>query len=336
MAGEALPVWACAEAIAAETASALPSPAPSAATERLPRASRPAAAVAEHGLRHVAWRHLPWSPVRATLPGGAQAAIDRLADGLDGCTPHALDARFRAAIALLQSLDLELGRILRQLVDRRLYRELGFESFERYVAERLGLSARTARRLVRMARAEHSAPAVANAFRAGRITGLQAEVLLRGGSVEWAARVTLRRLEDELPERSVVFWAPRSVAALFEVLRACVGLEAMLDHAIATWLEAGARFRDYADFERDDWRCTVPGCTARRNLQSHHLRFRSAGGPDRSWNRTTLCAFHHQRGVHGGTVSIVGRAPHRLVYALGLRRGAPPLARYRSGDRLMA
>ena len=47
----------------------------------------------------------------------------------------------------------------------------------------------------------------------------------------------------------------------------------MLDHAIATWLEAGAQFEGYADFERDGYRCT-----ARRNLQGHHIRFRSAWG----------------------------------------------------------
>ena len=96
-------------------------------------------------------------------------------------------------------------------------------------------------------------------------------------------------------------------------------LERLLAHAISTWVEVGARFRDYADFRRDGFRCTVPGCTARRNLQSHHVRFRSAGGPDEPWNRTTLCAHHHLRGVHGGALRIRGRAPHELVmFELGL------------------
>ena len=233
--------------------------------------------------------------------------------------------RFREAIAFLQHVDFEIGRVLRQVVDRRLYREIGFESFERYVTERLDLSPRTARRLVRLARAEHRAPAVATAFREGRITRLQAEVLLRGGSVAQAEAVTLRRLEDEVPESEVAFRAPREVAALFEALVASVGLEAMLDHAIATWVEAGRQFRDYADFERDRWRCTVPGCTARRSLHSHHIVFRSARGADLPWNRTTLCAHHHQRGVHAGRLSIRGRAPDGLVYGLGV-------GRFRSGD----
>jgi hypothetical protein len=57
------------------------------------------------------------------------------------------------------------------------------------------------------------------------------------------------------------------------------------------------------------------------------VRFRSAGGPDESWNRTTLCAAHHQRGVHGGRirVRISGCAPDRLLFELGVER-------YRSGD----
>jgi hypothetical protein len=204
--------------------------------------------------------------------------------------------------------------------------ELGFESFERYVQERLDLSARTARRLVRLARAEHRAPPVASAFREGRITLLQAESLLRsGGDVAQAERVTLRRLPEAEPAR-VDFVAPRSVARLFlAMLVRMGGLGAMLEHAISTWLEAGEQFRDYADFERDDFRCTVPACSARRNLQSHHLRFQSAGGADEPWNRTTLCAFHHRRGLHLGELRIRGRAPEDLVYELGF-------GIFRSGD----
>ncbi len=92
----------------------------------------------------------------------------------------------------------------------------------------------------------------------------------------------------------------------------------------------------YAVFDRDGWRCTVPGCSSRKNLHAHHIVFRSAGGGNALDNQTTLCAFHHQRGVHGGLVRIRGRAPEGLRYELGLRSGLPPLERYRSGDRLVA
>jgi hypothetical protein len=322
VAGENLAEWECAEAIAAECASAVSrgeNHRLHAGERRKTRRAREASD--ESGYRALVWPHLSWR----RFEGKRDDPLEGLTEGLDECPPRELDRRFRRAIAFLQEVDLEIGRVLKQVVDRKLYAELGFESFERYVEERLDLSPRTARRLVRLARAEHRAAPVANAFREGRITLLQAEVLLRGGTVERAQQVTLRRLEDDWPRRNVEFRAPTEVATLFGALVESVGLEAMLDHAIATWVEAGRLFRDYADFARDGFRCTVPGCSARRNLHSHHIHFRSASGPDEAWNRTTLCAFHHERGVHAGTIGIRGRAPDELIYRLGV--GA-----FRSGD----
>jgi hypothetical protein len=111
---------------------------------------------------------------------------------------------------------------------------------------------------------------------------------------------------------------------------------AMLDHALQVWSERDARARrDQRIFERDGWRCAVPGCTSHRNLQVHHVVFRSHGGGDEPENLITLCAWHHQRGVHGGLVRIAGRAPDRLRFELGLRDGEPPLMVYESGDRLV-
>jgi hypothetical protein len=293
--GEELSTWECAEAIAAECVSAAGGAFGPALEKQgsFPGARGPAALAAgregqvrppprpdedaESGLRTEVWPRLRWK----VPPSKQGEQLARLTRGLEECSPGELDRRLRTAMAWLQQVDFEIGRMLRHVLERKLYRELGFECFERYVEERLDLSPRTARRLVRLARAEHGAPAVASAFREGRITLLQAEVLLRGEkpeAVEMALRVTLRRLEEEVLPGRVAFWAPREVGALFEALVARLGLEAVLDHAIATWLEAGAQFEDYADFGRDGYRCTVPGCTARRNLQSHHIRFRSAGG----------------------------------------------------------
>jgi len=325
MAGENLSAAECAEAIAAECVSAAGgTEALDSRRRRPPLPARRPEEESESGLRAELWPRLRWK----TRPSRKSDGLARLACELEDCSPRELDRRLRAAMAFLQQVDFEIGRILRQVLERKLYRELGFESFECYVQERLDLSPRTARRLVCLARAEHRAPAVASAFREGRITLLQAEVLLRGEkpeALEMALRVTLRRLEEEVLPRRVAFWAPPEVAALFEALVARVGLEPMLDHAIATWLETGAQFEDYADFERDGYRCTVPGCTARRNLQSHHIQFRSACGPNVAWNRTTLCAYHHHRGVHARNLAIRGRAPDELVYTLGV-------GRFRSGD----
>jgi hypothetical protein len=333
VAGEELPVWACAEAIAAEAASAWGAGEElAAAPARSGEGAQPKARPDEEGLRHRAWPGLSWRGAARQPP----PEIAALGQGLERASALEVHRRLRAATAFLQRIDFETGRALRQVLDRRLHRELGFESFGRYAAERLDLAPRTARRLVALARAEHRAPAVATAFRRGEIHAFQAATLRRvadeetgGAWVAWARAVTLRRLEAETaaaPQATLVFHAPRDVALLFcAMLRRAGSLEALLAHALDTWRELGARFRDYADFERDGWRCTVPGCTARKGLESHHVRFLSAGGPDEPGNRTTLCHFHHHRGVHARRVRIRGRAPDSLLFELGGER-------FRSGD----
>jgi hypothetical protein len=149
-----------------------------------------------------------------------------------------------------------------------------------------------------------------------------------------------QRLEWRVPrEVAALFWAVR------ETLRSRLGAErsrsltdgevfdAMLDCALLAWTLRDPRARRPDPVvERDGYRCAVPGCTSRRNLHDHHLRFRSAGGSDEPGNRVALCAFHHQRCLHLGFMRIRGRAPDGLVFELGLRPGASPIARFRSGD----
>jgi hypothetical protein len=152
------------------------------------------------------------------------------------------------------------------------------------------------------------------------------------------------------------FTAPRDVARLFRAtlctsqrrLGARLGrpatlsdaLDAVLEHCFEAWgvrnsKLARKRKRDYRIFERDGWICTVPGCTSYRNLHVHHKHFRSHGGDDADDNRITLCAWHHQRGLHRDrVVRVVGRA--RTRFELGVRRDRPPLAAYAKGDVLLS
>lgn len=152
------------------------------------------------------------------------------------------------------------------------------------------------------------------------------------------------------------FRAPRDVARLFRAVLATVqrrlerargrpasegeALDAMLEHALVTWVSWGGgrdAQRAHRVFERDGWRCTAPGCSSYRNLHDHHVRFRSAGGGDELANRTTLCAWHHLRGVHAGLVRCAGRAPDGLHFVFGLRPGSglPPLVHYGPGEVLL-
>jgi len=112
-------------------------------------------------------------------------------------------------------------------------------------------------------------------------------------------------------------------------------MEAMFEHVFETWRPKHRRVpNEHRVFERDGWRCTAPGCSSYRNLDDHHVQYRSAGGSDDLSNRTTLCAWHHLRGVHAGMMRCLGEAPDHLVFELGVRAGRPPLVRYSAERRL--
>jgi hypothetical protein len=114
---------------------------------------------------------------------------------------------------------------------------------------------------------------------------------------------------------------------------AWVGLLSLIEDFVATWDDEDAMPRRPGDeiYVRDGWRCTAPGCTSRRNLEDHHLRYRSRGGDDDPANRVCLCRFHHQRGEHGGLASCRGQAPIEVLWRLG-RRETP--AWYRNERRI--
>jgi hypothetical protein len=56
---------------------------------------------------------------------------------------------------------------------------------------------------------------------------------------------------------------------------------------------------------RDGGRCVIPGCTATRGLQVHHLRHWEDGGPTDTWNLGCVCGPHH-RAIHRGELTISG------------------------------
>jgi len=190
-------------------------------------------------------------------------------------------------------------------------------------------------------------------------------LLLRAGHRRawWRCHDRPERAQDPIPEAErqmcapdidvdatdgLVWEVPSEVASLFSALAATLRgrmlavlgrvpaqgevFEAMLELARRSWCAREPGARRHAVMERDGWRCAAPGCSSRAELHDHHVVFRSAGGSDALENRVTLCAFHHQHCVHEGRMRVVGRAPDGLVFELGVRRGGPPLARYRSGD----
>ena len=107
VAGEDLPVWACAEAIAAEGGSATGFPQggdaePGIWTKSHGREGIPSR---EHGVRHHLWPRLRWE-----APRERPSRLQRLAERVEEATPRELDRRLRAASGFLQAVDLVWGR----------------------------------------------------------------------------------------------------------------------------------------------------------------------------------------------------------------------------------
>ena len=141
------------------------------------------------------------------------------------------------------------------------------------------------------------------------------------------------------PGGRVRFWAPDDVAALWHhALRVCrlvaerhlddwECVARMIDSFEETWdVKRDATWRRrYRIFERDGWRCRVPGCSSRRNLHAHHVIYRSHGGCDDDQNLAVLCATHHQQGIHAGRLRCRSSAGGFLRWEFGVAAGAPPL-----------
>jgi len=69
--------------------------------------------------------------------------------------------------------------------------------------------------------------------------------------------------------------------------------------------------------DRDGYLCQAPGCSSRKNLEVHHIIFRSNGGSDDDHNLVTLCHQHHHHAVHRHTMRLTGEAPHNLTWEMG-------------------
>ena len=143
----------------------------------------------------------PPTPARPRMVAGPVAPSDPPAAG----DPLALEARLAEAIRVLRTIEPRIGRLLRVVVDQRIYRSLGYSTFDDYVRERLGISARKAWALLKVERATLRSDDLGRAYRDGRLSWIRALSLLpvldRQNAAAWIARadaVTVRRLNDEI------------------------------------------------------------------------------------------------------------------------------------------
>ena len=143
------------------------------------------------------------SPLEDTDP--ASGAGHGLAAPLAASDPVVLDARMRATLVELRTLDARTGAALRAAIGRRLHRRLGFPSIAAYARDRLGISAGKARTLLALDRRTRRVPPLGEAYRRGELSWVRALTILPVAAdtqaAAWVARageVTVRRLEAEV------------------------------------------------------------------------------------------------------------------------------------------
>jgi hypothetical protein len=119
--------------------------------------------------------------------------------------PVSLDARLVEAARVLRTIEPGIGRLLRVVVDQRIYGSFGHATFEAYVRERLGISTRKAWALLKIEKATLRSTDFDRAYRDGSLSWVRAlsilPVLDRATAPAWIARaesVTVRRLCDEV------------------------------------------------------------------------------------------------------------------------------------------
>ena len=230
VAGEALPIWACMEAVTAEALSALPVGAAlqdgegdcalageggatwadrgtqRAGGETQPPAEGfeetcedgPSVAVANVCAAYgplEAWPHAASDAPRSVANVCAAygpAEVARLLAGLETADAFELDTRLRRAVVKEQRLDADLAPLLAVVAP-----------------ERLGLSPRKARALRRIERAAARCPELRDAFGSGRLSWVRVQAILpllalcessrvRRRWLDHAVRVSVRRLEDDV------------------------------------------------------------------------------------------------------------------------------------------
>jgi HNH endonuclease len=93
----------------------------------------------------------------------------------------------------------------------------------------------------------------------------------------------------------------------------------ILQHAVNEWerVDPSRRPAETPIYERDEYRCQAPGCSARRGLEAHHIIFRSRRGSDDPENLITLCHAHHRQGIHENRLKVSGQAPWNLKWRMG-------------------
>jgi len=142
---------------------------------------------------------------RPSLPPDLKALLE----GLDGADAFDLDARLRHAVSREQRLEARIGPLLAEAWQGCVHRAVGYTTREAWARDRLGMDPTRARALVRLERAVVQSEPFERAYRIGALSWVKASALVPllgadplgwfvGDWVDWAGRVTVRRLREDV------------------------------------------------------------------------------------------------------------------------------------------
>jgi hypothetical protein len=264
-----------------------------------------------------------------------------------GLSAVQVDRRLMALSKSHRRIESALCFYLQEVEERQLYIELGHASTVDYARERLGFEDRKTWSLLQIARRFKVLPEMKKAFSKGTIPWTKAREAVKAATPEtdkkWVKKcltMTNRQIEKEVKQtlppvkkKSLVLVLEGDMLDVWEQTReACERLagksltdievfDLMCAEVLCTYAttppfdpedeDDGGFVRTIA--ERDGWKCARPGCRSRTALQGDHIKPRSRGGPDKDWNKTTLCAVcHHAKTT--GILKVRGRAPDSLTW----------------------
>lgn len=262
-------------------------------------------------------------------------------------------ARLKGLVQEARAVEGTLRRACALVKASRAHGWAGFPSFQAWCSEVLGLPQRTVRALVAVYRAFHDFPLLEEAAASGTLTQQKAVSVARKAwalavpaadvgrlVAEAAARPALeaQRAADKaeadverqawdagsfratllssvallLKEAVVAGWHHFHEASPGRILLAAA------THFLRTWFADFKRMLKAAHpaLRRDDFQCQVPGCS-RHARHVHHVKWKSLGGSNRSWNLVSVCAFHHLRCIHQGYLDVFGTAATGFTWDMG-------------------
>ncbi len=162
------------------------------------------------------WEFLSWTPVTVETPPDWDDALEDV---------RAVSDMLKKLVVMRQSVGFYMGRLLRTVENLHLHADMHFASFNHYVVERLGISMRTARNLIKLVRAFLSLPLIEKAFKEGILTQERALLLLRVATgkterewLKYGVEVPVLDLECEVRRLSRLIEADRNLLEKHNVI----------------------------------------------------------------------------------------------------------------------